>query len=269
MQSLVRVSSLFLGSSAALFFVTLWQKLRWVFFTPSNSREWEKEQRVLSTATFDQRGDVTIHNLRDVVYRTEFDFDVHHTSMTFNVSEVRSLWFIQSIFGMGAAHTFFSFELADGRTFAISIEIRKRKGFSFGWKVAFRPVELIYIAATEADVLRTRLCNRDEQVFIYKMNVPKEAAQAVLKAMLKRMNKLAKKPHFYDIVGENCTSLALWHLLKVYPASRLPLWNWRYVVSSRIDELLRARGLIGEPLSLDGKDVCGVAREAFSRELRR
>lgn len=261
--------ALIFGSSFFLFGVTVWQKARWLFFTPTNEADWTKDQTLLQTAVFNTDGTVTIKNLRDITYRTEEDFDVAHTEQIFRLGDAHTVWAVHSLFGVGAAHFFFSFEFSDGTYLPISIEIRKRVGASFGWKVLFKPFELMYIAATEADVVRTRLCDRkEEQVFVYKMNIPTDVIPALLRDMLERMNQLAEKPHFYNILAENCTSLPVWHLKRVWRSCPLPWWDWRYFVSSRIDELLRARKLIDIPLSLEGKDLCAAPRAEFSKILR-
>lgn len=263
------LQTLVFGSSFFLFSVTLWQRARWLFFTPTNEADWTKDQTLLQTAVFNDNGTVTIKNLRDITYRTPEDFDVTHFDKTFNLTEAHTVWAVHSIFGVGAAHFFFSFEFADGSFLPISIEIRKRVGASFGWKVFFKPFELMYIAATEADVVRTRICDRkSEDALVYKMDIPQEIVPALLHDMLERMNELAAKPHFYNVLAENCTSLPLWHLKRVWRSCPLPWWNWRYFVSSRIDDLLKARKLIGEPLALEGKDLCGAPRERFSQVLR-
>ncbi len=267
------ISGFLMGASVVLLLLALWQRYKHFILSPSNHRQWTKDQETLQGATFDASGKtVTIHNVRDSLYAPETngeEYDVRHYDDTYNLDDVERLWFIESVFGPLAAHVFFSFEFKDGRCLPISIEIRKRKDVVFGWKILFRPVELMYIAATEADVLRTRICDRTgEAVSIFEMRVPKKYIRAVLVDMLTRMDELRERPVFYDLIAENCTSLPLWHLRRVWKESKLPLWHHSYLFTAHASQLLKAVGLVGEPLPYDRKKVCPVPREDFSRALR-
>src|SRR5262245_52408433 len=53
----------------------------WSRVTPSNSRDWQDDVKVLPYATFD--GDlVTLHNVRNIQYWTELDYTAHYYTKT-------------------------------------------------------------------------------------------------------------------------------------------------------------------------------------------
>lgn len=264
-----------MGASVVLLLLVVWQRYKGLIMSPSNHRQWTKDQETLQEAVF--HGDtVTIRNLRDLAYLpgTKGDeYEVRHLDKTFDLSKLTRLWYMHSVFGPLAAHTIFSFEFEDGSFLPISIEIRKCVGQKFGlvlgWGVLYRPIELMYIAATESDLIRARLCEREgETVSLYEMHVPQEVLRPLLTDMLTRMNDLCARPVFYDLIAENCTSLPLWHLRKAWKESGLPFWHHSYLFTARSPELLKKVGLIRKPLNINPKEICPLTGDAFSHALR-
>jgi len=62
----------------------------WLAIPPSNDRNWQPDVAVLPYATID--GDrVTIHNIRNVDYRSEADYTVRYYDRTFDLATLRSM----------------------------------------------------------------------------------------------------------------------------------------------------------------------------------
>jgi hypothetical protein len=107
----------------------------WIFWyggiKPSNERDWQRDVAILSYATFNDNL-VTLHNIRDIKYKTENDYEVSYYDNVFDINKLNGIDFIATYWmGPSIAHTFLSFSFSDGRHIAISIEARKEKGESF------------------------------------------------------------------------------------------------------------------------------------------
>ncbi len=62
----------------------------WLNIRPSNDGDWQSDVAVLPRADID--GDsVTIHNIRDVDYRSENDYTVHYYDRTFDLKKLQSV----------------------------------------------------------------------------------------------------------------------------------------------------------------------------------
>ena len=124
----------FLGLShrrrTLLGFVLVWGVLVgwWSTITPSNDRDWQPDVAVLPSATVD--GDrVTLHNIRNIEYRTATDFTPRYYDKTFDLRRLDSADLISSYWaGEAIAHIFGSFGFGGQDYVAISAEIRKARG---------------------------------------------------------------------------------------------------------------------------------------------
>jgi hypothetical protein len=95
-----------------LVFGLVWGALAlwWSTIPASNSRDWQPDVAVLPSATLDGNR-VTLHNIRNVAYRTETDFTPRYYDKTFDLEQLdssvladRSFVFIHAIEGQ---HPFF------------------------------------------------------------------------------------------------------------------------------------------------------------------
>ena len=113
-----------LGFLAAFALVLTW----WLFMPPSNNRDWQPDLSTLSWA--DISGDkITVHNIRNIDYRTETDFTVHHYDKTFDLSKLKGVDFFLVYWGSPKiAHTMMSFDFEGQGNVCFSIETRKEKG---------------------------------------------------------------------------------------------------------------------------------------------
>ena len=213
-------------------------------FQPSNDRDWAEDQKQLATAEFD--GDlVHVRNVRNISYRTTKDYTVQYYNATYNLSEVQRAWFLVEPFSdhKGAAHTLVTFEFADKRYLAVSVEIRKEKGEQFSAvKGLFRQYELMYVVADEEDVIKLRSNYRNDTVYLYPANTSPTRARAMLVSMLKRANTLAQKPAFYNTLVSTCTTNIVRHVNIIAPG-RIA-WHWKILAPAYADEYALSIGLL-------------------------
>ena len=140
-----------------LIILAIWirvQRLR-----PSNDRYWVNDNS--RNATIDFEGDIAkITNIRDFNWRTTRDYDERWIDSEYDLSKVDSIWLILEYFDprhRQMAHTILSFQFEDGRRLACSIEVRREQGEKYHpVKGLFREYELIYVWATESDVIGVR-----------------------------------------------------------------------------------------------------------------
>ena len=222
----------------------------WFLMPPSNNRDWQPDLATLAWAEID--GDkVTIHNIRNVDYRTETDFTVHHYDKTFNLSKLRGVDFFLVYWGSPKiAHTMMSFDFEGQGNVCISIETRKEKGEDYSTvKGFFRQYEIIYVVADERDLVRLRTNYREkgkgEDVYLYRLNTTPLFAREVFLSYLREVNRLKEKPAWYNALTENCTTSIRKHTMPYNPNARL---DWRMVVNGYIDEMLYERGNINTSL---------------------
>jgi hypothetical protein len=222
--------------------VALW----WISIAPSNQRDWSPEVARVARATFND-GHVTIENVRNFQYRSETAYDQHWETRTFDLNEIRGVDLFLSFWGPTLiAHTFASWEFADGQHLAISIETRKEKGESYSaLRGFFRQYELYYVVADERDLVGLRTNYRGEQVYLYRLRAPAATARALLLDYLKDVNKLADHPSWYNALTHNCTTTIRYHAKNV--AAGRP-FDWRILANGYLDELAYERGQIDTDL---------------------
>jgi hypothetical protein len=218
--------------------------------SPSNNRDWAKDQILLPDAVFDGKI-VEIRNIRDFVYSSEDDYQSRYYDKTFDLGSLESVDYIVEPFGsMGAAHTFLSFGFADGSHVAISVEIRKEAGESFSpIKGLFRAYELMYVIADEKDVIKLRTNYRNHIVYLYPLEIPREKMQELFVDMLTRANKLKDSPEFYNTLTNTCTTNIARHVNAIAP-NAIP-WDVRLLLPRNSDELAYELGLIDQSIPLD------------------
>jgi hypothetical protein len=247
-----------IGAIGVFAFVRSWLRARlvflgmfaivavWFWFTPpSNDRDWTPDLAVLPYA--DIQGDrVTVHNIRNCDYRSEFDYTVRHYDKTFDLAKLRSVDFFLVTWGSpNIAHTMVSFVFEGGDTVCFSIETRKENGESYSAvKGFFRQFELTYVVADERDLIRLRTNFRNEQVYLYRLKGTVEAARAFLLSYLEEVNRLKARAEWYNVVTSNCTTNIRGH---VAPGHR-NTWDWRMLINGRMDELLYERGAFDSSL---------------------
>jgi len=222
----------------------------WRGIEPSNSRDWQADVALQARATIE--GDVvTVHNIRNFDYRSEYDYTPAYYDKRFDLSKLVGVDLV-AVYWMGPAiaHTFVSFAFADGEHLAISIETRKEKGEGYSTiKGFFRQYEIMYVVADERDLVGLRTNYREkgkgEDVYLYRLNVPPEIARKVFLSYINKVNRLKEKPEWYNALTDNCTTSILRHTMPYNPNARL---DWRLIVNGYIDEMLYERKLIDTSL---------------------
>jgi hypothetical protein len=219
--------------------------LAWWFLMihPSNEREWQTDVAKLAYATIE--GDkVTVHNIRNFDYRSEFDYQPAYYTKTFDLNKLEGVDLI-AVYWMGPAiaHTIMSFNFGGNDHLAVSIEARKEQNEGYSTiKGFFRQFELIYIVADERDVLRLRTNyrkNPPEQVYLYRLQGPLQNARRLFMEYMKKINELNVKPAFYNTLLDNCTTV-IWLNARINP-THLP-FSWKILLSGYLPEYLYETG---------------------------
>lgn len=210
----------------------------WLAISASNERQWHPDVAKLAYATFDS-DQVTVHNIRNFDYRSEFDYQPAYYTKTFDLNKLEGVDLL-SVYWMGPAiaHTILSFNFGDDHL-AVSIEARKELGEGYSTiKGFFRQYELIYIVADERDVVRLRTNYRNdppEQVYLYKLQGSSQNAKSLFLEYLNKINELNESPQFYNTLLDNCTT-AIW-LRSLVIADHLQ-FSWKILLSGYLPEYL-------------------------------
>ena len=219
----------------------------WLLIPPSNHRNWQPDVAVLPWAEIVDDM-VTVHNIRNVEYRSESDYTVRHYDRSFDLNGLRSVDLFLVYWGSPSiAHTMLSFGFADGSYLCFSIETRKEVGEEYSAiKGFFKQFELTYVVADERDVVRLRTNYRaGEDVYLYRFNVQMDFARKVLLDYLREVNGLKDRPEWYRALLTNCTTSILRHTTPFNPDAH---FDWRLIANGYIDEMLYERAKIDQTL---------------------
>ncbi len=215
---------------------------KWV--KPSNDRDWTPGMEVPARA--DIRDDkVAIHNIRSCRYRTYDDFDTYYYDKTFDLNKLTSVDMIVVPFNdmPSIAHTMLSFGFEDQDYVAVSVEIRREKGEKYSpIKGFFRQYELIYVVADERDVIPKNANLYPSEVYLYRSTATPEQARELFIDVMRRVDKLADQPEFYNTVTNNCTTNIRNHINHLKP-DRVP-YDYRILLPGYSDRLAYDLGLI-------------------------
>jgi Domain of unknown function (DUF4105) len=269
---LVRPRRLGLVTSAGLFAAILaW----WLLIPPRNDRDWQRDLAALAWA--DVAGDaITVHNVRNIEYRSETDFDVRYEDRTVRLSDLHSLDLFLSYWGSPAiAHTILSFGFTDGRYLAISIEARKEKGEGYSAiRGFFKQYELIFVVADERDLIRLRTNFRGENVYLYRLRTEPAAVRTLFLRYLAEINRLRDHPEWYNALTHNCTT-AIRGLAS--PMTTRAWGGWKLYLNGYMDGLAYEIGAVDRSLpfpelrarsSIDERARAAGGALDFSRRIR-
>jgi len=224
----------------------------WFAVSPSNERQWQPDLAKLPYATIN--GDIVIvHNIRNVDYRSEFDYKPAYYTKTFDLNKLEGIDLL-AVYWMGPAiaHTIVSFNFGNKDYLAVSIEARKELNEGYSTiKGFFRQYELIYIVADERDVIRLRTNYRKdppEEVYLYRLKGSKENARRLFLEYLRKINELHEKPAFYNTLLDNCTT-DIWFNTLVN-TGHLP-FSWKILLSGYVPEYLYESNKLDTRLPFD------------------
>jgi hypothetical protein len=181
--------------------------LAWfISIAPSHDRPWRREVTVMPRAIID--GDhVRLTGVRNFTYRSRDDFTEHYEEREVSISHLTSIDFFVSYWKIGpVGHTFLSFNFDNAPPVCISIETRPEVGEGFAPIASmFKQFELIYVVGDEHDLVGLRVNHRGEETFMYPIRTSREAAQRLFRVYLERINELADRPEFYNLLSNSCT----------------------------------------------------------------
>jgi hypothetical protein len=211
---------------------------------PSNNRDWTPEQSKLAVAEF-RKNNVTVRNVRNCRWRSDKDFTVSYHDKTFDMDDLTSVDFIVVPFNEtpSLGHTMLSFGFGNGEHLAVSVEIRKERGEKYNPVAGFfRQYELIYVVAEERDVIQKRVTCDLSDVYLYRSTATPEQASELFADVMRRVNKLAKSPEYYDTLTNNCTTNIRNHVNHLKP-DEIP-YDYRVLLPGLSDKLAYDLGLI-------------------------
>jgi hypothetical protein len=185
----------------------------------TNNKNWREDLLILSNISI--KGNlISIENIRDFKYgKTEFDYIEGYKSYLFKKEDIVGMDYILEPFMLGdrIAHPFLSFTLKDKRRIVISVEVRKVKNEDYYLsKTFFRYYELIYVIATEEDVIKLRTHKRFDDVYLFPIDAPKKFIQNLFVDMLLRAQKIQSSPEFYHPLTNSCTTNLINHANKFF-----------------------------------------------------
>lgn len=191
------------------------------------------------------KGDtVTIHNVRNNVYRTKDNFDVHYETRTYDLNDLKTLDVMTNYWGMAAiAHTFLSFGFSDGQYLAVSVEIRPEVGQVYDMLQGFfKQYQLIYIWADERDLIRLRTNYKKENVYLFRSTLSSENVRKMFVSMLQATSAIHDKPVFYNTLTHSCTNTLGNHLIAA-KIKDIPIWKRRFLTGD-VDRRMYKDGLL-------------------------
>jgi hypothetical protein len=133
------------------------------------------------------------------------------------------------------AHPILSFDFGPQGHLCFSIEVRpeRSEGYSMLGGL-YRKYELIYVAADERDAVRLRTNFNGEDVYLYRLTIPPQAARARFMEYIDRLNQLHERPAWYNAVTANCTT----SIRAQRAAADRGRWDWRILVNGYADRML-------------------------------
>ena len=203
----------------------------WLSIPASNERQWQRDVAVLPYATV--KGEqVTIHNIRNLNYRTETDFDLRYYDKSFDLGRLESVDLI-AVYWMGdaIAHVMVSFGFQEQDFVTFSIETRKERGEDYSTlKGFFKQYELIFIVGDERDLIRVRTDYRKppEDVYLYRARMTPENSRKFFMEYIRQINSMKENPEWYNTLTTNCTTDVV-RLIRDFGGQAT--YNWKVLLS--------------------------------------
>ncbi|HEY1059523.1 MAG TPA: DUF4105 domain-containing protein [Limnobacter sp.] len=214
--------------------------LWWITQKPSHQRDWADD--VSQLLQWEQQGSVvTLTNVRHFDWRSEADYTPRWETRQYNLDSLESADLVLSYWmGPHIAHTLVSFGFDDGRHLVFSLEIRKERGEAFSAVAGFfRQYESVLIASEEDDILRTRTNTRGEDVYLYRLAIPREQLRTLFMAYLDKARDIEQHPQFYNTLTSNCTTIVIDIARRIAPG--LPM-DYRLLASGHFAEYAYDQG---------------------------
>jgi len=231
----------------------------WLTIAPSHDRNWRQDVAVMPRA-FIEGNQVRLTGVRNFDYRSRNDFTVHYEEREIDLSHLTGLDFYVSYWTEGLiaplskgqrlmGHTFVSFIFDNASPLSISIEVRPEVGRGFEpIPSMFKQFELIYVVGEERDLVGLRAIHRREAVYLYRLNTSPANVRRLLMVYLERINELADRPEFYNLLTNSCTINIIRY---ANAAGRQGRWDIRHLLNGLIDSYLYHSGRVDTTLPFD------------------
>ncbi len=202
----------------------------WNAIPASNSRDWADEVAHIVAGVVNGP-EVTLANVRNFDWRTSTDYTARWENRTYDLDKLASVDLLLSYWSSPAiAHTLVSFGFEDGQFVTFSVEIRKERTESFSEIGGFfKQFEMSVIAADERDIVRVRTNVRKEDVYLYRLNIPKPAMRSLFLSYVDIANGLNETPQYYNTITANCTTI-VFAMINHIASGALPL-DYRLILS--------------------------------------
>jgi hypothetical protein len=136
-----------------------------------------------------------------------------------------------------------SFGFDDGEYLAASVEVRREKGEKYAFLNGIRQkYEIMYVLGDERDLVNLRTNYRKADVYLYRGRATREQVRDLFVDVMKRTNKLAVEPEFYNTFTNNCTTNIVRHINRLAP-NRVP-YSIHVLLPGLSDRLAYDLGLI-------------------------
>lgn len=230
---------------SAVWFVTAGRR------APRSDRSWAVDHaRPVRVEIGDDH--VVLHDVRDFEWRSPTEFEERYRTERIELSDVRGVWFVLAPFAKrwrGLAHSFVSFEFADDRFLAVSVEARREAGEDYSLtRGLWRGFETTYVVGTEHDLVGLRAL-RGDTLFVYPSRATPEQARTLFVDMMERAESLRTDPEFYHTILNNCNTNLRTHVNRV--ASEPLPWGWGILLPGYSDALALDHGLLDTELDIE------------------
>jgi len=208
----------------------------WRGIQPSNNRAWIPEVSRQTQGKINGNR-VTIENVRNFTWHQLEQFTQRWETREYDLSRLASVDLSLSYWsGPAIAHALVSFGFGDDEYLVFSVEIRRKQGDAFSELGGFfKMYELSIVAADERDVLFVRSNIRQEDCYLYRIQMDAAARHSLFLAYLDEANHLVHTPRYYHTITANCTTLIFRMMDRIVPG--LPL-DYRLLVSGYLPEYL-------------------------------
>jgi len=228
--------------------------------SPSLTRDWDEDVRVLAAVERSEGGTVLLKNIRDWSYTRDSVVAKPYLHASFDPERIVDLWmYEQELDGTGLiAHTFLVFEFDEShgsnRYLGLSVETRRESGEQYSLIGGMlRSFEVTHIWATENDLVTRRVDYLDYPLTRHRLRIPARARSRIFRKFAEETAELADKPRWYSTTTNNCTS-SLIRYVNESEANAIPL-HYSYVLTGTVDEYLGKLGY------LDTDDSLAITRD--------
>jgi hypothetical protein len=238
----------------------------WTAIEPSLSRAWTGD--VARMVTADLRGDtLVLSNVRNFRWTGEATYEPAWETRTYDLGRLSSVDLIASHWdGENVAHMLVSFGFVDGEHLVWSAELRRIEGQVYETVASmFKLSELIMVAADERDLVGVRARNRGEDVRLYPLSLPPDAARKLLVSYAKAANDLAAHPRWYNVLTNNCTTVILDLARTLDPGAS---YDWRVFLPGYFPQYAWDHGALDRSVPFDTwRARAGISARAQAAEM--